>query len=285
MPEFKLAGGLAAVVAVALGTSSAMAQREAAFTIRSSLDGKTTLPHRIAWIAYPSAAVEATGVEFLIDGKVVFRNRLEPYAFGADGRDETQQKKVRTGYLVTSWLSPGSHRFTVRAQRASTAGGRVIATKTVVARVLRSPAPPAALAGTWRRSVPRPVPGDPGALYSSGRGGSSPRDPAPAGPWTMVVDRRFVQHQAPTGYMINSDYVAGPQTIRFAGPVWTTPRLPLAPSFGHNANPAEWGWCDPWGRETTYNWSVEGETLTLEPTGGTDACKQRGTIFTGEWTR
>ena len=108
MPEFKLAGGLAAVVAVALGTSSAMAQREAAFTIRSSLDGKTTLPHRIAWIAYPSAAVEAPGVEFLIDGKVVFRNRLEPYAFGADGRDETQQKKVRTGYLVTSWLSPGS---------------------------------------------------------------------------------------------------------------------------------------------------------------------------------
>mgnify|MGYP006148767051 CR=1 FL=1 len=44
----------------------------AAFTIRSSLDGKTTLPHRIAWIAYPSAAVEAPGVEFLIDGKVVF---------------------------------------------------------------------------------------------------------------------------------------------------------------------------------------------------------------------
>jgi hypothetical protein len=285
MPEFKLAGGLAAVVAVALGTSSAMAQREAAFTIRSSLDGKTTLPHRIAWIAYPSAAVEAPGVEFLIDGKVVFRNRLEPYAFGADGRDETQQKKVRTGYLVTSWLSPGSHRFTVRAQRASTAGGRVIATKTVVARVLRSPAPPAALAGTWRRSVPRPVPGDPGALYSSGRGGSSPRDPAPAGPWTMIVDRRYVQHAAPTGYSINSDYVAGPQTIRFAGPVWTIPRIPLAPSSGHNANPAEWGWCDPWGRETTYNWSVEGETLTLEPTGGTDACKQRGTIFTGEWTR
>ena len=32
------------------------------------------------------------GVEFLIDGKVVFRNRLEPYAFGADGRDETQQE-------------------------------------------------------------------------------------------------------------------------------------------------------------------------------------------------
>jgi hypothetical protein len=101
----------------------------------------------------------------------------------------------------------------------------------------------------------------------------------------MVVDRRFVQHQAPTGYMINSDYVAGPQTIRFAGPVWTTPRLPLAPSSGHNANPAEWGWCDPWGRETTYNWSVDGNTLTLEPAGGVDACRQRGTIFTGEWTR
>ena len=101
----------------------------------------------------------------------------------------------------------------------------------------------------------------------------------------MVVDRRFVQHWAPTGYTINSDYVAGPDTIRIAGPVWTTPRMPLAPSFGHNANPAEWGWCDPWGRETTYNWSVDGNTLRLEPVAGVDACRQRGTIFTGEWTR
>ena len=100
----------------------------------------------------------------------------------------------------------------------------------------------------------------------------------------MVIDRRFVQHQAPTGYVINSDYVATAQTIRFASPVWTTPRVP--PASGDNAvNPTEWGWCDPWGRETTYTWSVDGDTLTLAPTGGTDACKQRGGILIGEWIR
>ncbi len=281
-----LAGAAAALIAFVGDASSTVARPDAsAFTIRSSLDGKTTLPHRIAWVAYPSAEVEAPGVEFLIDGKVVFRNRLEPYAFGADGRDETSGKR-RTGYLVTSWLSPGRHRFTVRAKRASSAGTRVSATKTVVARVGGAPAPPAALAGTWRRSVSRPVPGDPGALYASGRGGTYPgRDPAPAGTWRMVVDGRFVQHLAPTGYVINSDYAAGAQTIRFASPVWTTPRAPLPVSFGHNANPREWGWCDPWGRETTYSWSVEGDTLTLSPAAGTDACKQRGSILAGEWTR
>lgn len=282
----RFAVGLAAVAVVAAGAGSAGARPDAApFTIRSSLDGKTVLPHRIQWIAYPSAAVEAPGVEFLVDGKVVFRNRLEPYAFGADGRDETAGK-VRTGFLVTSWLSPGPHRFAVRAKRASSAGSRVIATRTVVARVVPSPAPPAALAGRWRRSIPRAVAGDRGALYASGRGGTYPgRDPAPAGVWTMVVDRRFVQHVAPTGYVINSDYAAGVRTIRFASPVWTAPRAPLAPSSGHNANPREWGWCDPWGRETTYTWAVSGDTLTLQPTSGTDACKQRGEIFTGEWTR
>lgn len=270
-----------------LGASSAGARPDAApFTIRSSLDGKTVLPHRIAWLAYPSAAVEAPGVEFLIDGKVVFRNRLEPYAFGADGRDETTGK-TRTGFLVTSWLKPGKHAFTVRGVRASSAGSRVTASKTVVARVARAPAPPAALAGTWRRVVARPAPGDPGALYASGRGGSAGgRDPAPAGPWTMIVDRRFVQHWAPTGYAINSDYTAGARTIRFASPVWTTPRLFLQPDSGHNANPQEWGWCDPWGRETTYEWSVDGNALTLTPVGGTDAtCGRARSCRCTSWCR
>lgn len=276
-----LAVGGAALAVVVLGASSAVARPDAAgFTIGSTLDGKKVLPHRIAWIAHPSAPVGYPGVEFLIDGKVVFRNRIEPYAFGADGRDETT-RKVRTGYLVTSWLSPGRHTFTVRAARSGTT---VTATKTVVARVSRPPAPPGALAGTWRRSVPRPVPGDSGALYASNRGGPARgRDPAPAGTWTMVVDRRFVQHAAPTGYVVNSDFVAGPQTIRFRGPVWTSPGVPLRRY--EVSNPAEWGWCDPWGRETNYTWSVEGDTLTLAPTGGSDLCKQRGAIFTGEWTR
>ena len=53
-----VAGG---VLAVALGTKPAEAQPSAAFTIRSSLDGKAVLPHRIRWIAYPSAFVVLSG--------------------------------------------------------------------------------------------------------------------------------------------------------------------------------------------------------------------------------
>ncbi len=103
-------------LAIVLGGSSAAAEGAAEpFTIRSSLDGKTVLPHRIRWVAYPSAGVRFPGVEFLIDGKLVFDNRIPPYAFGSDGRDEATGK-VNTGYLVTSWVSPGRHEFTVRAR-------------------------------------------------------------------------------------------------------------------------------------------------------------------------
>jgi hypothetical protein len=120
------------------------------FTIRSSLDGRAFLPHRIRWIAYASRPVLFPGVEFLIDGKVVFANRLVPYAFADDGRDEASGTR-KTGYLVTSWLTPGPHAFTVRG-KALVGGRRTTATKTVVARVDRAPAPLAQLAGTWQRT-------------------------------------------------------------------------------------------------------------------------------------
>ena len=252
-----VAGG---VLAAALGTKPAEAQPSAAFTIRSSLDGKAVLPHRIRWIAYPSAFVVFPGVEFLIDGKLVFDNRLEPYAFGADGRDEATGT-VKTGYLVTSWLSPGKHRFTVRAKRGP---DRVEATRTVVARVPAAPAPPAALAGTWTRVLPNAVPPDKGVLY---------RVTAPAGAYRVTVDRRFIRVTGPeAGGNVKNEYVATPTTIRIGGPVWT-------------GDPTEGAVCDPWGPEATYVWSVTGSTLTLAPRNAPDGCRQRGAIFTGEWTR
>ena len=44
-------------------------------------------------------------------------------------------------------------------------------------------------------------------------------------------------------------------------------------------------WCNAWGPEADYTWSVSGDTLTLAPVRGTDACNQRGAILTGTWTR
>jgi hypothetical protein len=254
---------LATLVAAVLGASSAASRPSAPEpSIRSSLDGKKVLPRRIRWIAYPSFLVNYPGVEFLIDGRVVFANRLPPFAFADDGKDEAT-RSVKTGYLVTSWLSPGKHEFTVRG-RGQGADRKASATKTVIARVRPAPPPPAQLAGVWQREVTTAVPPDRNALYHGFT--------APAGTYRIAVDRRFVEITGPDGrHHVRSDYVAGAATITIAGPVWT-------------GEQNETAWCEPWGPEATYSWSVGDGTLTLAPL-GTDACKQRGAILAGDWTR
>ena len=250
--------------ALLLGASSANAEQGIkTFTIRSSLDGKTVLPRRIHWIAYPSGAVLFPGVEFLIDDKMVFANRLPPFAFGDDARDE-ERGGVNTGYLVTSWLSPGTHRFTVRA-KAIVAGHRTSAEKTVTARVPTPASPPAQLVGTWQRQLDTPVPPDPNRLYRSVT--------AQPGTYRIVIDRRYLRVSGPAPRKhLKVDFVAGPRTLTIRGAVWT-------------GDPDEGAGCDPWGPDATYSWSVKEGRLTLEPAGEPDACKQRGAIMTGEWTR
>ena len=68
-------------------------------TIRSSLDGKAVLPHRIRWIAYPSFPVNYPGVEFLIDGRVIFANRLPPFAFSSS----KQRGQMPCVKLASEW--------------------------------------------------------------------------------------------------------------------------------------------------------------------------------------
>jgi hypothetical protein len=52
--------------------------------------------------ALPASQVRE--VDFLIDGRQPWVERKSSYAYAEDG-----------GFLVTSWLTPGKHRFTVRA--------------------------------------------------------------------------------------------------------------------------------------------------------------------------
>ena len=250
--------------AILLGASSATAEQSPEpFTIRSSLDGKTGLAQRIRWIAYPSAGVRFPGVEFLIDGKVVSTNRIPPYAFGGDGRDEATGK-VNTGYLVTSWLPPGMHEFTVRA-RGLGANRNTTATKTVVARVRPAKAPPAQLVGTWRRELTVAAPPDRNMLFREVT--------AQPGTYRIIVDRRYIRifGTAPRKH-VKIDYIASRAALTWGGPVWT-------------GDPDEGGLCEPWGPTTTYSWSVSEDTLTLVPSDKADPCKQRGAIVTGEWTR
>jgi hypothetical protein len=257
--------GLVAAVATATSTP---------FKVSSTLDGKTVLPHRIHWLGYPSLAhSKVARVEFLIDGRLAWVEHGAPYVYGSD---ENGQKE---GYLVTSWLSPGKHHFVVRA--VATNGST--ATDTVVARILPAPAPPADLAGSWTRTV------DTTGVPKPGSAGNPTDTIVAAGRWTITFEKRWVHDQAPgtfvfpksnkdgTGFVFLDDYTATANRISVAGEV-----------IMHQVrdNLAEGGfWCYPNGPGATYNWSVTGDTLTLAPIGGHDACGVRGAVWSGQWTR
>src|SRR2546430_7224661 len=158
-----LAGLIAIAAAVAAGGSQP-------FKVSSTLDGKSVLPHRIHWIgrtALPTKQVK--GVGFLIDGKGVYFAYPSPaVTFNEDG-----------GYLVTSWLTPGQHSFTFRV----TAKDSRVADDTVVARVLPAPDPPAALAGTWKRTI---------------NGKAAPTSvPQPSGTYQLVFEKRWIETHLP----------------------------------------------------------------------------------------
>lgn len=148
-------GGLAAVLlAVAACSSSgggapagsrkpsstpASSTSAQAFTVTSTLDGRTALPHRIHWVANPNPVPDVTEVDFLVDGKQLWVEHSAPYDYGDDGN-----------YLVTSFLKPGQHKFTVRAIDFN----GTAATDSVTATVATPPRPPAALMGTWKEFDP-----------------------------------------------------------------------------------------------------------------------------------
>jgi hypothetical protein len=94
-------------------------------TVKSSLDGLTTLPVRLHWQATPVAAsAPVTQALFQFDGKDAWLEHNAPYDYGDDG-----------GWLVTTFLTPGTHTFTVRID---TADGQS-ATDTVTATVSAPP--------------------------------------------------------------------------------------------------------------------------------------------------
>lgn len=231
------------------------------FKVASTLDGKTVLPHRIHWLVFPGPRTQVREVAFLVDGKLRWVEHGAPYSYSDDG-----------GYLVTSWLSPGLHRFTVRVL---TTTGRT-GTDTVIARAVPAPAPSPELAGTWQRKILNTV-ADP---HGDGD--------APAGTWRLVFDRRWIQDRAPgrwnpttspkTGFggIVDNDWVPGAKTFEIAGAVTTG-------IVGDKDAEGGW-WCAPGGPVARYSWSVSDDRLTLAPI-GVDACYQRGAVYTGEWTR
>jgi hypothetical protein len=270
----------AAVLLYALTAAGSGAARDLShesFKVTSTLQGKTVLPHRIHWYA-TTPGTKLKRMEFLIDGKLRWLEKVSPYIYGDQSNDAGT---VDRGYLVTSWLTPGTHTFSARA----TAKDGRTATNTVTARVTPTPNPPAALAGTWKRTIDpagAPKPGTPGA----------PKDtPTPAGQYTITFDKRWIQIRNPgtfthasvdnntgLGYIQDTDYTPGPTSFRVWGAVSWRPFSDYLAEEGT--------WCLPWGGpEADYRWSVTGDTLTLAPSSGNEPCRVRQFILTGDWTR
>jgi hypothetical protein len=131
-----------AVMGAVVAVSSALARSDnpSNFTVTSSLDGKTVLPLRSHWIAYPQidpSQGQVTEVDYMIDGYHAWTARDAPWYYGDTGN-----------WLVTSPLKPGEHTFVVRALTAD----NQVAVDKFQARVITPPKPPTRLAGQWTRA-------------------------------------------------------------------------------------------------------------------------------------
>ncbi len=264
-----------AVPAGGASTSSSQGApaRTGPFKVASTLDGMTVLPRRIQWAADPALPQsQISEIEWLIDGRLAWvePDAAAPYVYADFG-----------GYLVTSFLSPGEHRFEVRVIPVH---GRA-ATDTLIARVLPPPEVPAALAGSWERDV-KNTSGAPAA----GSLGNPENTLTPPGVYKITFERRWIFDTFPctdtpctaipstgAGTEFASDWTPGATTFSVRGAV----------TSGPNDNTARLGgaWCEQWGPPATYTWAVSGTTLKLEPVGGDDACGIRGFIWSGTWTR
>ncbi len=240
---------LVCLIAVTSAGARSGAGDAQALTITSTLDGKNLLPHRIRWIARPRPITRITQVDFLIDGKTRWIEHNAPYAYGDD-----------SNWLVTSWLSPGRHRFTVRAK---TRDGRT-AQRTTIARVLPVAPPPAELDGRWTRTV------------TDEQAGKS----TPGGTWKLAVDKtgwKITDPNGSTNY-IDVAYQAA-NRLEARGGILTRPK---------NDNIGGNGWCEDTNAPVDYRWSVAADTLTLT-LDGRDRCGTPGDeqhrIWAGAWTK
>jgi hypothetical protein len=259
----RLPSALLALAAVGI-LSSSTALAGGSIKVTSTLDGKKVLPQRTHWLARPRiAAAKVEGVDFLIDGKLRWIEHTAPYNYGGDDNGK------HLGFLITTFLAPGRHRFSVRVVTSS--GQK--ATDTVVARVLAVPAPPAELAGTWKRTV------TPADLRKSGQG------PPPAGKWTLVFDRVGAWHLDPLGSGLVNEYDVSGSVIHVYAPIQMAPCSDNGPCgvtrFGHHGIGGTD--CREDGPFGSYTWSVTGQQLTL--TAKNEPCGNRRAIWEGTWTR
>ncbi|PZR82682.1 MAG: hypothetical protein DLM65_03395 [Candidatus Aeolococcus gillhamiae] len=217
----------------------------------STLAGRSSLPPRVPWEAMPSVpSAQVSEVDFLIDGRLGWVEHKPPYVYGNDGN-----------WLVTSFLMPGKHTFTVRA--ISTSGQSAVTT--VTATVAAPPAPPAVLAGAWARRVTA----DDVRKATSG-------SPPPPGDWRLTI--------APVGWA-TFDPQGGQALFDVGYQSSTTVEMRPEIEQPPYPNSSNGGFCT--GTDPIFNWTVVigsgGKTLTLHPAAH-DPCGDRAAILEGTWT-
>jgi hypothetical protein len=213
--------------------------------IKTTLDGKKVLPHRIHWVARTSLPeYKVRAVTFLIDRKVRWIERSAPYTYGGN-----------ENWLVTSWLTPGTHRFSARV---TSIDGRRTAT-TTVARVVPAPAPPSEMNGTrWTR------------IYTQAEAGD-----APAGKWTLSIDSSGWRIRDPNGEgaFIDVAYLENGLLETRSG-IWTRP---------HNPYEGQ-AWCEDSNAPARFNWRVDGSSLTFSFV-SPSRCDHFGPFMSKTWSR
>jgi DNA-binding SARP family transcriptional activator len=267
------AAALAAVAASSFAGIELGTHGSRALPTTSSLDGQTVLPERSRWLVHPDVPDSAVReVDYIIDGKLRWVDPIPPYYYGGDDNG------ADPGYLVTTWLSPGEHVF---ESHVVSADGTVVATDVVTARVPSARALPAAIAGTWTRTVSKHD-----IAKSSPAFGVAVGNVPPAGVWRLVFDRIGAWELDPrktglvTEYQVVADvlFAYAPISIR---PWPCTDNGPCGVTrAGHNFHGRECSAAGPFG---SYHWSVSGGRLTL--TAIQDPCGQRRAVWEGTWTR
>jgi hypothetical protein len=250
-------GLLAALVAV---STVAADERKQRLEVTSTLDHKRVLPQRIRWIVYAKPATSLARVGFLIDGKLRWIEHSAPFTYGGD------DSHGHLGYLITTWLAPGKHRFTTHAV---TTGGRS-ARRTVVVRVVPAPQPPHQLRGPWTRKITAK---DAEKADPKFGGGPSP------GPIDLFFDRvgAWSYYAGRKGHV--TQYAVRGNVINAYAPIQMAPLIrghTTISRFGAHDCRAD----GPFG---TYRWAVSGDTLTLAAI--RERCGQRRVIWEGVWKR
>jgi len=273
MSRLALGAILALVITAGCGGGKEAAGRaahDAAPTVTSTLDRRAVLPPRVRWIARPSVpASKVSEVRFLIDGQLRGVERDAPYNYGSD------DLHGHLGWLVTSWLSPGPHRFTVRARLTD---GRTAST-TTIATVRKPPRPPVTLAGRWHRRITQR------AIDRIAEDG-----PPPAGAWDLFIDHVGIWSLDPAGSGVIDHVRIRQRSLISDAPVWMVqfgddgnvlPGMKPVTRFGHTGIGGHF--CREDGPPGAYRWVVTGSRLTL--TARNDPCANRRAIWQGTWTR